>query len=118
MIQFTPQVNQVNQKTPSSYTFELRDAIADKRVLFFGGLPHLTLPSKIKTYFLDLFGPISKIILETRKLVNHQDMRHQLHQGRGFIIFENSSSIQDIQKADYYNFEGHLVKVRAALSKY
>lgn len=109
---------QVNNKSSIIHNQELREAITEKRVLFFGGLPHLTLPSKIKSFFLDLFGPFQNIILDTGKIVRESTKRHQLHQGRGFIIYEDPSNIKNIQKADYYNFEGHLVKVRVALSKY
>ena len=39
--------------------------------------------------------------------------RHHLHQGRGFIIFDTASQIQDFKRADYYHFEGHLAIVTA-----
>lgn len=38
--------------------YELRDAIIEQRVLFFGGFPRYMLPSQIKAYFWDEFGSV------------------------------------------------------------
>jgi hypothetical protein len=94
----------------------LEKAIQERRVLFFGGLPKYVLPSRIKTFFEDEFGWVDKVLTDSKRVKNKAGEHHQLHRGSGFIVMRYPGSIAHLEFSQHFDFDGHAIKVRVALT--
>lgn len=95
----------------------LKEAIAQRKALFFGGISRYTPPSKVQQIFFEEFGPVEILFLEERPVPDSPPSRYELHLGRGFVIFTEAKQLEGLTNPKYLSIEGILVKIRVALTK-